>query len=162
LSPLLSETVNYVNAPALAEERGLVVAQTRGLELADYPNMLSCRVSWDGGQRVVAGTLFGGVEGRIVQMDQIRMDVRPQGHVLVMLSQDVPGVIGAVGTLLGRHHVNIASFALGRNHECAGCAIGVVNVDETPGTDHEGIVTDRVLAEIRGIAAIQAAWRVRL
>jgi len=131
LSPLSKETVNYVNAPLLAEERGLVVSQTRGLEMVDYPNMLSCRVSWDSGQRLVAGTLFGGVEGRIVQMDDIRMDVRPQGHVLVTLSQDVPGVIGAVGTLLYQYGVNIAEWRLGRNHP-GGTAVSFINLDDRP------------------------------
>jgi D-3-phosphoglycerate dehydrogenase / 2-oxoglutarate reductase len=120
--------------PLLAEERGLFVSQTRGLEMVDYPNMVSCRVSWDGGQRVVAGTLFGGVEGRIVQMDDIRMDVRPQGHVIVTLSQDVPGVIGAVGTLLYQYGVNIGEWRLGRNRP-GGTAVSFINLDDRPSAE---------------------------
>ncbi|MCC6188346.1 MAG: phosphoglycerate dehydrogenase, partial [Anaerolineales bacterium] len=104
----LSQAVNYVNAPLLAAQHGLAIAQARGLETADYANLVSCRVRWTGGQRLVAGTLFGGLESRIVQLDAFRMDARPQGQVLIMSSRDVPGVIGIVGTLLHQYGVNIA------------------------------------------------------
>ena len=57
---LTSEPVNYVNAPALAAERGIAITQMRGMKLVDYPNLLSCRVSWGGGQRLAAGTLLAG------------------------------------------------------------------------------------------------------
>jgi D-3-phosphoglycerate dehydrogenase len=132
---LTSEPVNYVNAPALAAERGIMITQTRGMKLVDYPNLLSCRVSWDGatgqGQRLVAGTLFGGGEVRLVQIDDIRMDAKPDGHLLVMYSRDVPGVIGIVGTLLSQFGVNIAEWRLGRD-KAGGTALSVINLDEAP------------------------------
>jgi D-3-phosphoglycerate dehydrogenase len=127
----LSESVNYVNAPTLAAERGLTITQTRGMQLVDYPNLLSCRVSWAGGQRLVAGTLFGGSEARLVQVDDTRMDARPEGHALVMFSRDVPGVIGIVGTLLAQFGVNIAEWRLGRDAP-GGRALSFINLDETP------------------------------
>ncbi len=120
--------VNYINAPLLAARQGLVVAQARGLELADYTHLISCRVSWDGGQRVVAGTLFGGSEPRVVVIDEVRMDARPEGHALVMRSRDIPGVIGAVGTLLAEHRVNIAEWRLGRDAP-GGTALSFINLD---------------------------------
>jgi D-3-phosphoglycerate dehydrogenase / 2-oxoglutarate reductase len=107
--------VNYVNAPGLAAEQHLHVTQARGLETADYTSLISCRVSWSGGQRLVAGTLFGGMESRLVQLDEFRMEARPQGQVLVLFSADVPGVIGIVGTLLFQYGVNIAEGRLGRD-----------------------------------------------
>jgi D-3-phosphoglycerate dehydrogenase len=128
-----ADTVNYINAPTLAAEHGLAITQTRGMKLVDYPNLLSCRVSWGGpageGQRLVAGTLFGGSEGRLVQMDGIRMDARPEGHVLVMFSRDVPGVIGVVGTLLSQYGVNIAEWRLGRDAP-GGTALSFINLDD--------------------------------
>jgi D-3-phosphoglycerate dehydrogenase len=127
----LSESVNYVNAPTLAAERGLTITQTRGMQLVDYPNLLSCRVSWAGGQRLVAGTLFGGSEARLVQVDDTRMDARPEGHALVMFSRDVPGVIGIVGTLLAQFGVNIAEWRLGRDAP-GGRALSFINLDEAP------------------------------
>jgi D-3-phosphoglycerate dehydrogenase len=105
-----------------------VVAQARGLEGADYTHLVSCRVSWDGGQRLVAGTLFDGAEPRVVVLDGVRMDARPAGHVLVMRSRDLPGVIGAVGTLLAQHGVNIAEWRLGRDAP-GGTALSFINLD---------------------------------
>lgn len=126
-----AKPVNYVNAPAMAAERGMSITQTRGMSLVDYPNLLSCRVSWAGGQRLVAGTLFGGSEGRLVQMDETRMDAKPEGHALVMFSRDVPGVIGIVGTLLAQFGVNIAEWRLGRDTP-GGTALSFINLDEAP------------------------------
>lgn len=131
LRDTVAEAVNYVNAPALAAERGLTIAQTRGMQLVDYPNLLSCRVSWSTGQRLVAGTLFGGSEARLVQVDDTRMDARPEGHALVMFSRDVPGVIGIVGTLLAQFGVNIAEWRLGRDAP-GGRALSFINLDEAP------------------------------
>jgi D-3-phosphoglycerate dehydrogenase len=120
--------VNYINAPMLAARRGLTVSQARGLEAADYTHLVSCRLSWEGGQRLVAGTLFGGAEPRVVVLDEVRTDARPAGHVLVMRSRDIPGVIGAVGTLLARHQVNIAEWRLGRDAP-GGTAVSFINLD---------------------------------
>jgi D-3-phosphoglycerate dehydrogenase len=128
---LTKEPVNYVNAPALAAERGITITQTRGMPLVEYPNLLSCRVSWEGGRRLVAGTLFGGSEARLVQMDAVRMDAKPEGHALVMHSRDVPGVIGIVGTLLAQFGVNIAEWRLGRDAP-GGTALSFINIDGAP------------------------------
>jgi D-3-phosphoglycerate dehydrogenase / 2-oxoglutarate reductase len=124
----LKTRVNYVNAPLLAARHGLAVAQARGLEVVDYANLVTCRLTWEGGQRLVAGTLFGGQEGRIVQIDEFRMDARPHGTVLIMQSRDVPGVIGAVGSLLCEYGVNIAEWRLGRDTP-GGIAVSFINLD---------------------------------
>jgi D-3-phosphoglycerate dehydrogenase len=153
LSHLLIETVNYINAPALAAERGIAVAQTRGLDTPDYPNLISCRVSWDGGgQHVVAGTMFGGTETRIVQLDHFRMDARPQGLVLIMLSRDVPGVIGKVGTLLYEYGVNIGEWRLGRDRP-GGTALSFVNLDEA--ISEAGLAALRALPEVMEVRAVR-------
>ena len=153
LRPTLGERVNYVNAPALAAERGLAVTQTRGLELVDYPNLLSCRVSWEGGQRLAAGTLFGGHEGRLVQLDGTRLDARPEGAALVMASRDVPGVIGVVGTLLAQYGVNIAEWRLGRDAP-GGTALSFINLDEAPPAG--------ALDVLRGLPQVRRAWVINL
>jgi D-3-phosphoglycerate dehydrogenase len=153
LSRLLAETVNYINAPALAAERGITVSQTRGLDTPDYPNLISCRVSWEGGQHVLAGTLFGGTETRLVQLDHFRMDARPQGLALIMLSRDVPGVIGKVGTLLYQYGVNIGEWRLGRDQP-GGTALSFVNLDEA--------VSDAGLAALRALPEVMEVRAVRL
>jgi D-3-phosphoglycerate dehydrogenase len=151
LGQRLARPVNYVNAPALAAEQRLRVTQARGLETADYANMISCRVSWTGGQRLVAGTLFGGVESRLVLLDEFRMDARPRGQVLIMFSRDVPGVIGIVGTLLFQFGVNIAEWRLGRDRP-GGMALSFINLDSPVPAD--GLIGLRALPQIIDVRAV--------
>jgi len=128
------DQVNYVNAPLLANQRGIVVAQTKGLPAPDYPNLISCKLTTDVGEQLIAGTLFSRKVPRIVQIDEYRMDALPEGIMLVMVSRDVPGVIGQVGTFLGQHHINIAEWRLGRNRP-GDRALSVINLD-TEISDH--------------------------
>jgi D-3-phosphoglycerate dehydrogenase len=153
LKGLLGERANYINAPALAAECGIAVTQARGLPLVDYPNLLSCRVGWEAGSRLVAGTLFANEEARIVQMDGFRLDGLPVGTVLVMTNDDVPGVIGRVGTLLGARAINIAEWRLGRDRP-GGRALSFINLDDD--------VPPGVLAELRSLPGIADARVVRL
>lgn len=126
--------VNYINAPTLANERGITTTQTVGLNDLDYPNLVACRAIWRGGRRSLAGVLFGGSEPRIVQIDEYRLEARPEGIVLVMQNQDVPGVIGQVGTLLANHGVNIGEWRLGRIHP-GGEALSFINLDSEPSAE---------------------------
>ncbi len=123
--------MNYINAPVLAEQHGIAITQARGINSLDYPNLITCRVSWEGGHRTLAGVLFGGSEPRIVQVDRYRLEAKPDGLVLLLLNQDVPGVIGQVGTLLAEYKVNIAEWRLGRN-EPGGEALSFINLDSEP------------------------------
>lgn len=145
LKGMLGVEANYINAPMLAAQRGLRVSQTRGLPGADYKNLILCRVRWEGGQRLIAGTLFGGVESRIVLLDNFRMDAKPEGTVLVMFSHDVPGVIGKVGTLLFQFAINIAEWRLGRDVP-GGTALSFINLDAP--MSMEGLAALRALPEV--------------
>ena len=115
LEPVLHQTVNYINAPLLAQKRGITISQTSGLPTPDYPNLISCRAEWVDCSRTIAATLFSQGEPRLVQMDGYRIDAQPEGIILVMESLDVPGVVGHVGTLLGIHNINIAEWRMGRS-----------------------------------------------
>lgn len=140
--------VNYINAPTLANERGISTTQALGLNNLDYPNLVTCRAIWDGGHRLLAGVLFGGSEPRIVQIDEYRLEARPEGIVLIMQNQDVPGVIGQVGTLLANHSVNIGEWRLGRVHP-GGEALSFINLDSEP--------SEAVLSELAHIKAVTQA-----
>ncbi len=142
---LTREPVNYVNAPALASGLGVTITQARGMELVDYPNLISVRGTWPKSQRLLAGTLFGGSDIRLVQIDHIRMDARPFGPALVMQSRDVPGLMGGVGTVLARHQINIAEWRLGRDTP-GGLALSLLNLDSIP--------PDHVLAELRDLPQV--------
>lgn len=129
----ISESVNYINAPVLAEENGIAVSQAKGMGPADYPNLITCRVYWQGGDRLLAGVLFGDGEPRIVQVDNYLLEAKPEGEVLVMLNKDVPGVIGQVGTLLAAYEVNIGEWRMGR-HQPGSEALSFINLDSEPPT----------------------------
>ena len=131
LDARLDGPVNHVSAPILAKEHGITVAMAAGISHADYPNLLSCRVAMMGHERTVSGVVFGETEPRIVRISRFHLDARPQGTVLLLLNEDVPGVVGKVGTVLGNHGVNIAEWHLGREDE-GGLAISFVNLDTVP------------------------------
>lgn len=115
LTPILGEAASYINAPLLASERGIQVAQTKGLKTEDYANLISCQVTLEDGEEIImAGTLLDHKEPHIVQINEYRMNFVPEGHLLLMGSYDQPGVIGRVGTLMATNNVNIASWQTGR------------------------------------------------
>jgi D-3-phosphoglycerate dehydrogenase len=124
----LADQVNYINAPVLAEENGISISQAKGISLVDYPNLISCQVYWEGGQRLMAGVLFAGKRPCVVQVDSYHLDANPQGVVLVMQNQDVPGVIGQVGTILAAYNVNIGEWRMGR-HAPGSEAMSFINLD---------------------------------
>jgi D-3-phosphoglycerate dehydrogenase len=153
LEPVPTGSVNYVNAPHVAMERGIVVAQTTGLHTTDYPNIISCRVEWNGGSRAIAATLFSHDEPRIVDVDGYRIDVIPDGEILVTWSHDEPGFIGKVGTILGELGVNIATWRTGRSGP-GGRALSFISVDSD--------VPDEVIAQLAQTAPIERIAKVRL
>lgn len=159
---LSSGGVTPVNSRSLAQERGIELIESRSTRSRNYKSLISVKLHTSAGERWVEGTAFDNGSLRIVLVDGVAVEAPLDGTLLIIKNNDQPGVIGDVGSLLGRHRVNIASFALGRDFTCVDCAIGVVNVDEVPGTAHSGMVTDEVLAEIRAVPNIRSAWRIRL
>jgi len=123
--------LNSINAPVIAEQRGMTMTQTRGMYGIDYPNLISCKVSWDGGECVLGGVLFGGAEPRIVQVNSYTLEARPEGTILIMQNNDVPGVIGQIGTILAAYEVNIGEWRMGRN-EPGTEALSFINLDSEP------------------------------
>jgi D-3-phosphoglycerate dehydrogenase len=107
------QNVTFVNAPQLAKEAGVELRETTSSESPDYVNLITIR----GGDHSIAGTLTGRrSEPRIVMIEDHTTDVPPGEHMLVVRNDDRPGVIGLVGTLLGKHGVNIADMDVGRAH----------------------------------------------
>lgn len=128
LAPVVTEPVNYVNAEFVATERGIAVSRMSGLQALDYPNIISCRVEWAGGHHTVVATLFSHDEPRVVEVDGYRVDVIPEGTILVTVSHDQPGFIGKVGTTLGELGINIATWKTGRSAP-GGRALSFISVD---------------------------------
>jgi D-3-phosphoglycerate dehydrogenase len=128
LTPVLGEAVNYVNAPYLANERGLRVHQAMFPGVEEYANVVVCQVVAANEKRLIAGALPTGSRPRIVRLDDIPMDVLPEGFMLVVKSHDVPGVVGQVASLLGESGLNIAEYRLGRDKP-GGTAFSFINLD---------------------------------
>lgn len=148
-----ADHVNYTNAPLLAQEYGVAITQTTGAVMADYPNEIICRAFWEGGERLIAGVLFGGSEPRIVQVDNYKLEAKPEGFVLVLQNQDVPGVIGQVGTILSAYGVNIGEWRLGRDKP-GGAALSFINLDSRP--------SEAVMHTLEEITAVTQAKLVAL
>ena len=145
LTPILGDQVNYVNAPYLANERGLSVHQMTSSGLEEYSNVVICQLVTAAEKRLIAGTLLTRSQPRIVRLDDIPMDVLPEGFMLAILSRDIPGVIAQVASLLGESKLNIAEYRLGRDTP-GGTAFSFINLDsEAPET---------VLVKLRGLPPV--------
>lgn len=123
-----SQTVNMVNAPALAKERGLDVTEIRHDREGDYHTLLRVRVATAKGERCVAGTLFGNKAPRLVDIFGVEVEAELEGSMIYLVNTDAPGFIGKLGTALGEAGINIATFNLGRRAE-GGEAVALVAVD---------------------------------
>jgi D-3-phosphoglycerate dehydrogenase len=124
-----SDTVNMVNAPYLAKERGLDVRSIRHEKEGAYNTLVRVTVGTEQGDRSVAGTLFGPESPRLVEIFGVRIEAELDGHMLYIVNQDAPGFIGRIGTLLGEHGINIGTFNLGRR-QAGGEAVLLLSVDQ--------------------------------
>ncbi len=109
-----SDTVNMVNAPFLAKERGLEVREVKTERPGDYHTLIRVSVKTSTGERSVAGTLFANSEPRLVELLGIKVEAELAGDMLYVVNEDAPGFIGRIGTLLGANAINIGTFNLGR------------------------------------------------
>jgi D-3-phosphoglycerate dehydrogenase len=124
------ETVNFVNALHVAHERGLAVSETRHEDPGNYVRSIRIALVCDGRSTRADATLFSGRDARVVAVDDLPLEFRPEGTVVFLRNRDVPGVVGSVGTILGEGGVNIANFSLARGK--GENAAAVIAVDSPP------------------------------
>ncbi|MGB7406587.1 MAG: phosphoglycerate dehydrogenase [Pacificimonas sp.] len=152
LKPITS-SVNMVNAPFLARERDIEIAETRHERAGDYASLLRVTVETDDGtSRSIAGTLFGDNAPRLVELFGIRMEAELDGPMLFIENEDKPGFIGAVGSALGDGGVNIGTFNLGRRHG-SNEAMMLVALDEP--MPNELLATMRELDGVRRVKPLR-------
>ena len=145
---ILSTTVTLVNARTVAHERRVEVVESRSSRPRSFANLLSLKLQTSAGDIWAEGVVFEPGTPRLVRLDGVDIEATLEGIMIVMRNHDQPGVIGEVGGILGRHGINIATFALGRG---PGGAIGVVTVDEGDGdTRKASVVTEAVLDWFEG------------
>ncbi|MDG2306164.1 MAG: phosphoglycerate dehydrogenase [Candidatus Binatia bacterium] len=146
LLPILGDDLNYVSAPVIARERGISVQETISTQPGDFRNRISVTVSFASGARhQVAGAVFGRQTVRLVKMNDFFLEAVPEGFILMLHNRDVPGVVGQVGTLLGKSGVNIAGLELGREG-IGKRAVSLFHVDDP--------VSDEILDELRKLPEV--------
>ncbi|MGO8988811.1 MAG: phosphoglycerate dehydrogenase [bacterium] len=128
LTPFVGETVNFVNAPIMAKERGIKVTESTRAVTEDYASLIAITARSKMERNYIAGTLFGRKELRIVKLNDFFIEAIPEGHILLVNNYDKPGVIGNIGNALGSRNINIATMQFGRD-QMGGKAISLLHLD---------------------------------
>ncbi len=128
LTPFVGETVNFVNAPVMAKERGIRIIESTSEKVKDFVSLIGITARSKMEENTIAGTLFGREELRIVKLNDFFIEAIPEGHILLIHNYDRPGVIGNIGMTLGSQNINIATMHLGRDR-VSGNAISLVHLD---------------------------------
>ncbi|MDL2321364.1 phosphoglycerate dehydrogenase [Desulfosarcina sp. OttesenSCG-928-B08] len=153
LTRMVKYSVNFVNAPVVARDMGIKVTASSASGTEDYNQLITVRVKTDASENVVAGTLIGRNDVRVVKINDFRMELIPEGHILLIFNQDRPGAIGTIGTILGQHAINISRMQVGQDKD------GVHNViflqTDTP-------VPDAVLDQIRNTDMVNTVTALEL
>ena len=145
LSPLM-ESVNMVNAPLVAKERGVAVIETKQESISDHQTLVRLTVETERRSRVEAGSLFGESKPRVVQINDMAVEAELAPHMIYLNNEDKPGLIGAVGTVLGDANLNIATFHLGRSN-AGGDALALIEID--------GEIDDDVLTKLQDLPHVK-------
>jgi D-3-phosphoglycerate dehydrogenase len=114
LTPTIAEGVNSVNAPIIAKEMGIKVTESTSAESFDYLNLITVKVITTEMSSSVAGTIFGRNDPRVVNIDDFRLEMVPEGYLSLIHNLDKPGAIGSIGMVLGENHINIAMMQVGQ------------------------------------------------
>ncbi|GAB5440481.1 MAG: phosphoglycerate dehydrogenase [Fuerstiella sp.] len=155
LEAALDANVNIINAVSVAKSRGIDVVETSSGNSENFASMITVTLTTDSGSFEAAGTIFGHQFLRLVKLDGYCFEAFLDGLLLVYRHRDVPGLIGYIGTVLGKHDVNIASMALGRReNQPGGDSVAVLNLDSEPSAE--------ALEEVAGHAEVNGVEVVRL
>lgn len=151
LNPILTEPVNLVNAMAVAENRGITVVEGKRCEVQGHESLVRVEMKSDNNDIVIEGVT--NKQPKIVLINGYRVDVETEGHLLISTYQDIPGIIGAIGTKLGEHEINIAKMQVGRQTP-GGEAVMVLKIDQT--------VPENVLDDLKELEQVYDAVVVNL
>jgi D-3-phosphoglycerate dehydrogenase len=155
LEHAMESPVNIVNADILLRERGIELVEQRSGDIGDFSSMIAAEVGAANQTTTAAGTLFGHNMPRLVEMGHCRLEGYLEGNLMVFYHRDMPGVIGQIGTIFGRHRVNIAHMSVGRGTaKPGGEAVGVLSLDTSPPVE--------ALSEVLGMPSVMRAWIVKL
>ncbi len=153
LTPMLSGNVNFVNAPVLAKARGIKVTESVTERHEDYSNLITIRAVSDKEELSVSGALLGRRNPRILRIDNFLVEAVPEGNILFIYNEDRPGVIGNIGTTLGKNNINIGMMQFGRDR-LGGMAVSLLHLDDP--------VSKEVLMELQSLKHVLRVIQVEL
>jgi D-3-phosphoglycerate dehydrogenase len=156
LSNLSAEQPNIINADLIAKEKGIQVVESKVEESKRYVNMMSVSLQSNGVKREVRGTAFPGSEPKLLGIDEYDLDMPLEGDFLLSVHNDMPGIIGRIGTMLGNRNINIARMGLGRDQK-GGRALMLVSVDNPV---NEDVVKE--MAAVKGFQEVRSVELSRL
>jgi len=153
LTPILTDDVNFVNARVIAEDRGIKVVESRSSTSEDFGSLVNMRVRTLEGENIVSGTIFGKTFPRILRINDFYLEAIPEGHNLFIQNDDSPGVIGKIGTTLGKFGVNISRMQVGEQKKKKQNVIFLAT---------STVVSDEVLEALRALEHVYMARRIEL
>jgi D-3-phosphoglycerate dehydrogenase len=151
LNPILTEPVNLVNATTVAENRGIIVTEGKRCDAKGYKSLIKVEMKSDHSDTSVEGIFSQ--KPKIVMINGYKVDVEPEGTMLISKYKDKPGIIGTIGTKIGEHGINIAKMQVGRK-KLGGEAVMVLKVDQQ--------VPEFVILEIKKLEDVHDAVAVNL
>jgi D-3-phosphoglycerate dehydrogenase / 2-oxoglutarate reductase len=153
LQPNIDSVVNVINAPALAKRRGLEVQQITSGRGREFSRLMEVKIFTDEGKRSAAGTIFGNKYPRVISIDGYPVEMRPEGHCVVIINDDQPGALGQYGSVFGSAEINIADLTFSRKKR-SGLAMVGLNLDQKP--------DDALMHKIRALPMVHQAWYLEL
>ena len=153
LTPILKHDVNFVNAPFIASNRGIKVVESKSNTSENFTSLIDLTVKTLEGENIISGTIFGNNMPRIVRINDFYLEAIPEGHILFIHNQDKPGIIGLIGTTLGKHGINISRMQVGEKKEKKWNVILLTT---------STVVGDEVLAELRNLESVYSAKNIEL
>jgi D-3-phosphoglycerate dehydrogenase len=153
LTPILKDDVNFVNARFIAGERGIKVVESKSSTSEDFGSLVNMRVKTLEGENIVSGTIFGRTLPRILRINDFYLEAIPEGHNLFIRNDDSPGVIGRIGTTLGKFGINIGRMQVGQQKEKGQNVIFLAT---------NTVVSDEALAALQELENVYTARRIEL
>ncbi len=152
----VTHQANWINAESICHERGIEITRESNAEHGAFSSVIACRVAGDGQARAAAGTVFGKHMPRLIRLERFQLESFLDGHLLIFAHQDVPGIIGYVGSVLSTYDVNIAQMAVGRMGKApGGMSIGVLNLDSpAPGEALHQLEQHVHIREVRQVCVV--------
>lgn len=117
LTPIVKDDVNSVNAPILAKKMGITITETSSEESKEFSNLITIKVKTADMESLLAGTVYGKKDPRVVKINKFRLEIVPEGYLTLIYNENKPGAIGSVGTLLGENSINISQMTVGKKED---------------------------------------------